>query len=68
MHPVGGQQDQYDEIRNKQGDIERIRAVEALEGPVKKVLPDIRANPLVGKEGKKRCQVRNEQTSQPDAL
>ena len=34
MQAVGRQQDQYDEVGNKQCDIERIRPIEPLEGAI----------------------------------
>ncbi len=64
MHSVRRQQDQYEEIRNKQGNVEAVGVVEALKCAVEKVLPDVRANALGGNDGGKRSQIRNEQTSQ----
>src|SRR6202162_5327378 len=60
MHTVGGQQNQYEEIRNQQRDVECIGVVETLKRPVKEVLANVRTNPLRGKDGNKRCQVRYE--------
>jgi hypothetical protein len=64
VHTVRSQQNQYDEIRDEQRDIEAVRVIKALKRAVEEVLADVRANSLGGKDGGKRCQIRNEQTSQ----
>ena len=63
VHAVRRQQDQYEEIRNEQGDVETVRVIEALKRAVEKVLANVRANALGGNDGGK-PQIRNEQTSQ----
>jgi hypothetical protein len=41
MHPVSGQQHQYDEVRDEQGAIKNVGVIEALKSFVEQVLAEI---------------------------
>jgi hypothetical protein len=64
MNAVRSQQNQYDKIRNEEGDVKAVRVIKTLKRAVEEMLADVRADPLGSKDGGKRCQIRNEQTIQ----
>src|SRR5579863_3319927 len=46
VHPVGGQQDQHNEIRNQQRAIEGVGVVKALESLIEKMVAEVGPNAL----------------------
>ncbi len=48
VHAVGGQENQDDEVWDEQGNVEGVGVIQALEGPVEKMLAQVRPNPARG--------------------